>query len=315
MKKSWIYSAFMALILLTPAASHGKIDQQIEDMLSAGQHFAIYDDRDFGKSLVSIGYSRNSNPDIAIDMAKQDATKALGSFLRGEKVNATEVAEQRFDGDRVDQSYYHQMITSVEASLRSAYLYQSGQYRDKTYAVVIISETGSHAASNVDGAPTSNVVSARGFASVKDGRTKARETALNQALRSAVEQYSGVRIVAKTSIENADSYMAKLASVSKGYVKSYQIVREHQDGNNYVVEISATISEEDPNGNTNIDAIKQSLSNSAFYLDFKHTRLKDMIAEILTNNNLDITHTKGRAGYVLTGTSKVANMMSPCQKR
>lgn len=90
-----------------------------------------------------------------------------------------------------------------------------------------------------------------------------------------------------------------MASVSKGYVKKYEIQDESQDGGNYIIEISAEIAEGDPDSHNSIDAVKENLGRPSFYLNIEDQKLKDMISGVLNNNALDITEIKNRAKYII----------------
>lgn len=88
-----IYIEIVAL-LFYPGTVKAEINNQIKEMLHDGQHTALYKDKDIGKAVISIGFAQNANNDIAIDIAKHVAMKYLAAFLKGEKVSATEAAEQ-----------------------------------------------------------------------------------------------------------------------------------------------------------------------------------------------------------------------------
>ncbi len=299
-----LFIFFNSVVLLNAGIVSADINNHITEMLHDGQNISLYKDRDSGRTVISIGFGQHAKQNVAIDMAKQAAMKYLGSFLKGERVSATDVAEQKYIGDLAEESYYSIIRTDVNASLKSAYFFKSGKRGGMTYAVVIISEKSRAAADFFNAGQNSNIVVARGFASMSSGASKARNNAVNQALRNAVEQYAGVQMASKTSIENAEKYRAKLTSVSKGHVKKYEIKKEYKDGNNFVVEIIAEISEEEPGAETSIDAVKESMGRPSFYLITEDQRLKDMISEVLSKNDLEITHEKKRAKYIVNAKAK-----------
>lgn len=74
---------------------------------------------------------------------------------------------------------------------------------------------------------------------------KARDEALNDALRKAVEQAVGTMISAQSIVENAVLIEDNIYSKTSGYIKSYDIVREGQSvniPNTYEVALTATVS-------------------------------------------------------------------------
>ena len=280
------------------------LGRRIDNMLKDGQQVALYKDRGLGRAVISIGFAQHSNQNVAIDMAKQEAMKYLASFLKGEQVSATSVAEQKYIGDLVEETYYQNMQSTIDASLKAAYFYKSGRYEGSTYSVVIISEKSNVAADYFKSKESQNVILAKGFSSLSEGIAKARNKALNQALRSAVEQYAGVQMASKTSIENAEQYKGKLASVSKGFVKRYEIKKEYQEDGNYIIEIIAEVSEEDPDSKSSMEAIKESMGRPSFFIKGDDQRLQDMINQVLSDNELDITPDKNRAKYIINSKVK-----------
>lgn len=72
-----------------------------------------------------------------------------------------------------------------------------------------------------------NVVEVEGFASIIDGRKdQARENALNNAFRRAVEQAVGVMVDSDSMVVNAELLNDRIYSKSTGYIKKYNIINE-----------------------------------------------------------------------------------------
>ncbi len=93
-------------------------------------------------------------------------------------------------------------------------------------------------------ASAETVDKASGVAPIVDGNiAKAREKALEQALRSAVEQGVGVFIDSATQVANFTVIQDRIYSNAKGYVKSYQVVSEGAapDGQTYEVTVKAEV--------------------------------------------------------------------------
>ena len=72
----------------------------------------------------------------------------------------------------------------------------------------------------------------------------ARDKAINDALRNAVEEGLGVFIKSTSVVENYELLADKIRSEAKGYVKSYEVVRERKDeeAGLYRVWVKATVS-------------------------------------------------------------------------
>lgn len=67
------------------------------------------------------------------------------------------------------------------------------------------------------------------------------ESALKQGLRSAVEQAIGVYMKSESVVENFELISDKILSHSRGYVKSYEIIRERSEGGLINMSISAEV--------------------------------------------------------------------------
>jgi hypothetical protein len=75
-----------------------------------------------------------------------------------------------------------------------------------------------------------------------DGTTaKARDEAVDDALRSAVEQAMGSYVSSETLVENMILIEDRIYSETRGYIKSYEVLKEKTDGGAYQVKISAVV--------------------------------------------------------------------------
>ncbi len=277
---------------------YADIDNEINSMLDDGKQFTFYEDSDSGNTLISIGFGFHRKDNIAIDMAKQDAMKQLTGFLHGENVNATEIAEQKFIGDQAEESFYQSIMSNINGTLSAAYLYKSGSYNGMKYVVMLISERGRDLSEAFSNIKNSNTVNARAFSSLSQGIEKARKLALNQALRNAVEQFSGVQMASKTSIENAENYRGKLSSISKGSIKKYTVINEGPEADLYFIEIVAEVTEEgDASGS--IDAIKENMGRPSFLIIVNDPDIRRMLSEVLNNADLEITENELSAKYII----------------
>ncbi len=81
-------------------------------------------------------------------------------------------------------------------------------------------------------------VAALGFSG---GIDTARDHALDDALRKAIEQGVGIYIDAETRVENFQLISDEIYSKTQGYVSSYRIIHEEQDGDLYRVVIRAVV--------------------------------------------------------------------------
>jgi len=86
-------------------------------------------------------------------------------------------------------------------------------------------------------------VEAEGYALITgDRKDIARESALNNAFRRAVEQAIGVLVESETMVRNFELLNDKVYSKSAGYVKKYSITGEKIEGDTFRIKINAMVS-------------------------------------------------------------------------
>ena len=93
------------------------------------------------------------------------------------------------------------------------------------------------------GEPAVVASSAEGFAAIVQGNTAlARDQAINDALRKAVEQTVGTMISSDTVVENYTLLSDRIYSRSQGYIQNYHIISEGTAGENlYQVTVQAAV--------------------------------------------------------------------------
>lgn len=87
------------------------------------------------------------------------------------------------------------------------------------------------------------VVDVVGFADILEGRKeRARENALSNAFRLAIEQVVGVMISSKTVVQDSQLLHDKIFSKSSGFIKTYVITQESFENNACRLHVRATVS-------------------------------------------------------------------------
>jgi Flagellar assembly protein T, N-terminal domain len=124
-------------------------------------------------------------------------------------------------------------------------------------------------------------VRAVGMATIYDNAVDiARDKAIDNAQRNAVEEKAGVMINSVTEVENFQVKMDQILSESKGFINSYEIISEGKAGNNYKVQIEADVG----TGRLRdrmaaIDLIMVRKSKPRLIMIFSEKAQKDAIAE------------------------------------
>lgn len=88
------------------------------------------------------------------------------------------------------------------------------------------------------------MITAEGVAAITGNVTIAREKAIDDALRRAVEQAVGTMISSDTMTNNFQVVHDKILAQTSGYVKNYQIIKEERVGQEFRVTIMADVGRE-----------------------------------------------------------------------
>ncbi|MCG6536905.1 MAG: flagellar assembly protein T N-terminal domain-containing protein [Syntrophales bacterium LBB04] len=108
----------------------------------------------------------------------------------------------------------------------------------------------------------------------------ARDKAIDNALRTAVERVAGVMVTGSTEVENFQVKMDQILSESKGFVEQYRIISEKQNNDNYEVTIEAVIGTGKLEDRLKaIDLIVSRKSKPRLMIIFSEQAQKDAIAE------------------------------------
>ena len=117
----------------------------------------------------------------------------------------------------------------------------------------------------------SQTVTSEGVATIGSDRAAARDKAIEDALRRAVEQAVGTMVESETSVEDYKLLSDRIYSRSSGYVQRYDVISENAEGNLLRVRIEAEVN----SGNLNSDLAAIGLLQRRM----KYPRVVVMIAE------------------------------------
>jgi hypothetical protein len=85
---------------------------------------------------------------------------------------------------------------------------------------------------------------AQGVGVIVDNNTSgARDQAVQDALRMAVEQAAGIMVASETMVQNYEVLRDQIYSKSQGYIRNFQITDEKVEGSLYKVTVQASVSE------------------------------------------------------------------------
>jgi hypothetical protein len=151
-------------------------------------------------------------------------------------------------------------------------------------------------------------VTTEGVATVGNDPAVARDKAIEDALRRAVEQVVGAMVESETTTQNYELLSDKIYSHSSGYVSNYTVMSEKRDGNLMRVTIAADVN----SGNLNSDLAAIGLLQRRM----KFPRVAVMVAEdnILQANFFEaysVSNSQSEATIIARLKAKGFNVVDP----
>lgn len=265
-----------AILLGTTPAMAGDPMDDVFSLLDSGGGTRSGKNRIDGYYVVAMGTSSRSSESKGFEEARIDALRQLTEMINGVTMSGSTSASMEYitvsDGDKPKEfsreSFVDVVNTRFKGQLSAAKMLKKGNYDGEYFVAIAISESdlsnigslrsstnnGSNGgggntiiiatdASNqsiaqFDKGPTS--VESKGLASMKAGEQKAREQALQDAIRNAVQQAQGVMLQGKSGTFN-DALSMALSTKTEGYVSSYEILDEDIERGNYYIIMVAEV--------------------------------------------------------------------------
>ncbi len=159
---------------------------------------------------------------------------------------------------------------------------------------------------NFTGFAAEESITVTGRAYIEDDNLEsAYESALNNALRSAVEKVTGTYIDAETKVENMTLIEDNILKQTRGYIKEYNIIDERLEENNYFLKVEAKVSSED-------------LSDDLQALELNIKRHGNPRLAVIVENSLVATELQGQlleAGYLLVDPTTIEEELASEKKQ
>jgi hypothetical protein len=237
-----------------------------------------------GYYVVAMGTSNYSSESKGKEQARLDALRQLNEMINGVKTSGSTEVSMKYvtisDGTNKQEFSKERFVDVINHSfngyLSAVKMLKSGQYNGDYFVVLVITERDvakivslrtqpissdssgiSSQVSTVTIAKFSDSaasVEAKGLASMKKGESIARELAVQDAIKNAVQQAQGVMISGKSGQFN-EAVAIAISTKTEGYVSSYEILDEDIERGQYYVVIAADVNK------------GQLISDANFYLD------------------------------------------------
>jgi hypothetical protein len=287
MKKSLINSIALGCVLSLSVLSTcfaSEPTDALVDLLESEGGIATGNNADDGYFIVVMGFSKNRNEHKAYELARLDALKQLNEFVNGSTTSGYSAATLRYDststgGESASESFISVVENSFKGAISAAKMIKKGRYDKRYFVTFALTQSDTALQNALKGSAQTpqktiaiaqkvdtgiQTVEAKGLTSMKDGTATAREQAIQNALRNAVQQAQGV-MLSGSSGTFGEALNSALSTKTQGYVHSYEIIDEEKKRGDYVVFIVAEV--DTAPLLSDIDFYLDILSTPAFYID------------------------------------------------
>ena len=108
-------------------------------------------------------------------------------------------------------------------------------------SLIALALSGSRLGAGVQLGSSAGKVTVTGAAPIDASRAAARDRALHQAFRLAVERVAGVIVESETIVRNLALFEDNILTKTEGYVQDYEIISEHDSGGILTVEVEVDV--------------------------------------------------------------------------
>ena len=229
-----------------------------------------------GYYVVAMGMSSRSSETKGYEEARLNALRQLTEMINGVTMSGSTATSMKYvtvsDGDNTSEfsreSFVDTVNTRFKGQLSAAKMLKKGNYDGDYFVAISIAESDVESIGSLRSSSNNSVnnggsntiiiatdasnqsiaqfekgaksVESKGLASMKLGEAKAREQALQDAIRNAVQQAQGVMLQGKSGTFN-DALTMALSTKTEGYVSSYEILDEDIERGNYYVIMMAEV--------------------------------------------------------------------------
>lgn len=280
-----------------------------------------------GYFVVSMAFGQESSIEKSKESARLDALKQLSEFIHGARVSGSSIASIKHvssGNQEFSESYFSELVqTSFSGQLNAIKVLKQGKYGDQFFVALAITEQDTKISQQLNNVNESSLstasdlspndtienraVEAKGIASLRLGTQEARDKAIGNALKNAVQQVRGV-ILKGSSGRFGDSITLAINSKTKGYVREYELIEEKAYRGDYTVMLVAEI---DNNSLArDLDLYVDMFSAQNFYLNGNDPQLTEALKNSLLKMGFNLTTALSQATYQINATltqDKVVN--------
>lgn len=188
-----------------------------------------------GSTQASMTYITVSDGGNSHEFSREAFVDVVNTQFQGQLSAAKILKKGKYDGN------YFVAIVIAQSDLANIQALRSpvgSQQHNSGNTIIIATDSNNPNIASSGNGPTS--VESKGLASMKSGEHKAREQAMHDAIRNAVQQAQGVMLQGKSGMFN-DALAMALSTKTEGYVSSYEILDEDIERGSYYVIMMAEV--------------------------------------------------------------------------
>lgn len=272
-------------------------------------------DKQQGYFVVSLAFGSEPSKARSKESARLDALRQLTEFIHGASVSGSAIASQSYQkvaGEEFSESYFSELIqTRFKGQLNAIKVIKQGSYKGQYFVAMSISEqdtkvgqmlgsnmsqSGAHRDAETSVPSVIRTVEASGYASLRLGTSQARDQAILDALKNAVQQIKGVMLKGSSG-RFGDSVSLAINSKTQGYVREYELILEDKVRGDFKIDLVAEI--DSSSLERDLGLYLDMFSAQHFYLEANDPAIKSWLTNELKAMGFSLSVDKQAASYLI----------------
>jgi hypothetical protein len=295
--------------------SAADLDAKIAMMEKSGQDCAAGVSKKYGVYIISV-FSMEKDPvlkkrEIA-ELALLSGKKNIAAFI-GQEMSASQEVVTTSEY----QSFKSSISTRVNELLRGIVVHSiketEKEYKIACFATGRTMDMAAELKKQIESLPP-NTVAATGIAYVEKNRVDlAKQQALQNALRLAVEQMLGTEVAAVSQAQDDSRIRSRIYANAFGFVEHYRIISESMVDGYYKTALYAKISREKLL--KSYSAYMKAFGNPEFFLETKTLELYQTLVKYFNDMGLKMTSDRKRADYIIDAFGQFRTVTHPLSSK
>ena len=260
-----------------------------------------------GYYIVALSMVKHKSEQKGKERARMGALKLLNDMVNGTSISGLDEVTFSADDNGSKMDFVSVVNTQFKGHLSAAKVIKTGIYKERYFSAIMIAESDLKQVQRLSSQPASSPqvsadnsqlawVEATGMSELNKGESKARQDALNNALRNAIQQAKGVVLQGKSGAFN-DAINSIVTTKTEGYIKQYEIQDEEVARGSYRIILMAQVDSQALL--KDVEFYTKVLGTPLFYIAAKHSSYAWLSSQ-LEQLGFRITQNKAKATHVFT---------------